>query len=211
MSSWIRAGLLACLASCSILGGEAPTIRYFVIEPEPAEVAIAEAAAVTLPALRLRKVDTALRIGERLVWGDGRNERGFYEYARWVDSPQSSLDRLLRTQLFVEHGLQRTEALQSAALDVFLVAFEEDRATGEAQVDLDVHLTDVDGHSLLDRRVRVRRPIEQGETPDPAPIAEALSLALRDACAEIGTAAHEALAAAAASETPADEPQESSD
>lgn len=204
---------LPFLASCSILGGDPPVIRYFAIEPH-LEEPLGEAQAVeagqrdTVP-VRLRKIVTGRRIGERVVWSNGGSERGFYEYMRWIDAPHAALERLLRGALFEEHGLPRTEALQAASLDVLLVAFEEDRSTGEAHVELAVSLTDPDGHSLLDRDFRVRRPIAAGEVPDPVPIAEALSAALREACSELARSVRAALPPP--HEEPVEAAEESSD
>lgn len=163
--------LPACLSE--LKPGDAPRVRYFNAAPAPGVVT---ARAEELPQLRLRHVDAAAHLGERMVWRSSEVEYGFYETRRWTDSPAAMLEEALSRELFETRGLRRTQSALATALDVELRAFEE--WTGDeaaARVAVVARLFDADGAALLERTFEASIAIERD---DPAAVARAMSRAL---------------------------------
>lgn len=143
------------------------------------------------PALRLRAVRSAAYLNERMAWRRAEVEFGFYDLQRWTELPASYAQKALAHELFAERGLRRSTAPTVPTLDVELRAFDEVLAPAhEAVVELGVLLSDTHRTALVDRAVRVRRPIAGG---GPVALARALGEALAAAVDELGESVDGAL------------------
>lgn len=163
--------LPACLSS--LKPGDSPRVRHFSAAPTPGVVT---AHAQKMPVLRLRHVDAAAHLRERMVWRSSEVEYGFYETRRWTELPGAMLEQALARELFETRGLRRTESALANSLDVELVAFEEwTGAEPAAHVAVVARLSDVEGTSRFERTFEASIAIERD---DPAAVARAMSRAL---------------------------------
>ncbi len=191
MSLWRRgATLLALVLAAGCLAAQPPAEpRYFAPsapparDPEPARAADG-------PLLRLRRVRAASYLRDRMVWRRGV-EIGCYDLLRWTESPGRYAPSWLEDELFERRGFRRATTPAAVTLDASLDAFDELLAPAhEAEVALDIVLTDPKQGTLLDRTIEVRRPIA---SDDPSAVADALGAALAEAVAQVGAAVSEAL------------------
>jgi uncharacterized lipoprotein YmbA len=169
--------------------------RYFAPLP-PADAAdppaVAEAATNARPLLRLRRVQAAPYLRERMVWRRSETELGFHELARWTQPPAQWVEQWLARELFAKRGLRRALAGPYPVLQVQTLAFDEvlepDRC---ARVQLGAFLSDPSGVALLERTYTAEQPIEQDE---PDAVARAMGAALAEAVARLGADTEDALA-----------------
>jgi cholesterol transport system auxiliary component len=113
------AGLAA--AGCALTNKGTPVqVRWYTPElVQPSEVNPESA-----PLLRLGYVRSGTALGERIVWGDGAFQVGFYDDRRWTERPSEFVTRALRRALFESHRFQ--PALdEGPQLEVEVVSFQE--------------------------------------------------------------------------------------
>jgi cholesterol transport system auxiliary component len=113
------AGLAA--AGCALTSKGTPVeVSWYTPElVQPSEVNPASA-----PLLLLGYVRSGTALGQRIVWGDGAFQVGFYEDRRWTERPSEFVSRALRRALFESHRFQ--PALDAGPrLEVELVSFQE--------------------------------------------------------------------------------------
>jgi len=185
----VALGSSACLTS--LVPGEPPTLRYFSAAPP---VPSLSAQPERPPHLRLRTVEAAAHLRERMVWRSSEVEYGFYETRRWTELPGAWLAAALGRELFEARGLVRDEGLAAPVLDVVLTHFEERTGSPRsAQAALVARLFSPAGVALLERTFEAGVPLE-GKAPEE--VAQALSRALQEvvraACSEVARAAAEA-------------------
>ena len=185
-----RASLGIALLSLSLacIGpGDPQPIRYFSAEVTPVEAALAtEPGTPEGGALRLRYVEAAGHLKERIVWRASDVEYGFYELRRWTEAPAVWLERALAHALFQARGFERTEAAAAPALDIELVAFEEYLGDAhEAHVAVELRLSESGGAALLEKRIERRVPIADVE---PTSVARAVREGLAGVVAEVARA-----------------------
>ena len=180
-------------AGCS-LGRPSRPVDWFSAEPRPdasAEGAPGSVALAGAPAVRLRRVEAAAHLGERIVWSDGEVRYGFREFLRWTEPPVAWLGRALDRELYEVRGLARHEGSTTAALDVELVAFEE--VVGDepsVRVAVVARVTGPDYASLLDRTFEEGASVtERG----PEHVARALSACLASVVARTADAVEDSL------------------
>jgi cholesterol transport system auxiliary component len=149
--------LVAALTGCAGLGSK-DVQRYFVLEVAPPKVAApASRSGPTLlvaPASASSFYDTP-----EIVFSRVEGQRGYYQFSSWTEPPARALDRLLVARL---DGTGRFAAVVPTTsgvhgtllLRVRIVEMYHDASTepGEADVTLDVSLTDPATRALLARR-----------------------------------------------------------
>lgn len=187
----VRACLLLTALLTGCFGGAA-TPRYF----HPVLRADRDAAAVSSGAtpLRLRAVTAASYLDERIVWRRSEAEVGYYGDERWTESPAAYVERALGRELFERRGLRRSANSQTPyTLELVVRRFEEVLLPGHlARVELGVWLVDAQRDAVLERTVRVERPV--GEERAEA-LAGAMGQALEDAVEQVADAVERTLTA----------------
>lgn len=188
MKRWSLAAALL-LAGC--LFRPDAELRWF--QPDSQAVAGAateeEAHPAGAAALRLRRVQAAPFLRDRIVWRSDV-EYGVYEHRRWTQMPASYVEQALRHELFNHRGLRRGE-ITAPALDVDVRAFDEVLAPAhEARVELAVRLVTAEQEPLLERVFTARRPIGDEEAGS---VARAMGAALDAVVADLGGAVATAL------------------
>lgn len=182
--------LLACLCSgCALLSKAEPfSPRYF--SPEYLRSAGERAPAAAEPSapaaeLRLGEIDAAAHLEERIAYRPSPGELGYYDSWRWTEPPQAYLRRALARELFERRGLVRVVSGSAPTLSVELISFEEVReGPPSARVELAVLLRG-ERQALLERTLRLERPLPAGAGDDPRRLTEALSRALDAAVAQV--------------------------
>jgi len=113
-------------AGCALTSkGQAVEVRWYTLEVPRAEAANHLPAG---PALRLDNVQSSPALGERIAWGDGRYQIGFYEERRWMERPARFVTSALQRALFRARGLRPTTEAAAPRVDVELVSFQEIRS-----------------------------------------------------------------------------------
>jgi ABC-type uncharacterized transport system auxiliary subunit len=185
------AGLTALLVAGCLSPRPPAEPRYFSLRA-PADSAGDALHASEGPPLRVRRVRAASYLRDRMVWRRGV-EIGFYDLLRWTESPARFAQEWLEDELFERRGFRRSSSPGVATLDASLDAFDELLAPAhEANVALDIVLTDPKLGTLIDRTIEVRRPIA---SDDPKAVADALGDALAAAAGQVGDAVAAALGA----------------
>ena len=163
-------------------------VRWFTPEPTPPERTRCSPASG--PALRVGRVTAGSELGERIVYGDGRYEVGYYETLRWTDRPERYLRSALDRVLFEERGFQRAVTGMAPTLDVELLSFQEVKTaqTHLARVAFrGVLSTD---HQLLAETFAVDQPITGTRFDD---VVDAIARALDTASNQLALRAGDAL------------------
>jgi ABC-type uncharacterized transport system auxiliary subunit len=189
----IRSAVLLLLA----LAGCLPDVmvaepRYFAPVPPPLAAAEPAAPGDGAALLRLRRVESAVHLRERIVWRRSESELGFHELSRWTQPPAHWVDQWLARELFERRGLRRALAGPHPRLRVELLAFDEvlepERA---ARVEIAALLSDARGEALLERTYVAQQALEGR---DPAALSRAMGAALGDAISRLGSDTASALA-----------------
>lgn len=190
------ASILALLLAASCLSiGEAEPLRYYRAETV-APARSAEAVAARGPELRLRRLDAAGHLRERIAVRVAPHQYELLEQDRWSEPPLAYVERALSRALFESDGLRRSESLSAPPLDVALLAFEEVREPDPAAVvALAVRLFDADGRALLEREFVEREPLSEATLPA---LAAALTSALERVSTEVAGEVRNALESAGA-------------
>jgi ABC-type uncharacterized transport system auxiliary subunit len=145
------------------------------------------------PLLRLRRVQSAVHLRERIVWRRSEAEFGFRELERWTQPPADWVEQWLARELFERRGLRRAIAGPHPLLQVDVLAFDEvlepERA---ARVELTARLSDARGQALLERTYAAQQPLGGR---DPGELSRAMGAALAGVVARLGGDASEALSA----------------
>jgi ABC-type uncharacterized transport system auxiliary subunit len=179
--------LLGCLPDARVAHP-----RYFSLVPPSESIDPPAAATDAGPLLRLRRVQAASYLRERIVWRRSETEVGFYELARWTQPPAQWVEQWLARELFGARGLRRALAGPYPLLQVNTLAFDEvlepERA---ARVELTAWLTDRSGISLLERTYAAEKPVERDQ---PEALARAMGAALADVVQRLGADVEDALA-----------------
>jgi ABC-type uncharacterized transport system auxiliary subunit len=190
-SRWVLPVLLGA-AGC-LFRADAPP-RYFQPESRALGAVVASDGRVTGAAgrrVRLRHVQAAPHLHERMVWRVSEVEFGYYEQRRWSEAPASYVQRALTYELFGRRGLRPGMPGKDATLDVKVLAFEELRAPAhEVSVVTAVRLADPSAPPVLEQRFEVRRPVPDD---DPGSVARVAGQALDELIEEVGTAVEAAL------------------
>jgi len=143
--------------------------------------------------LRLRPVQGAPLLRERIVWRSSPVEYGLYEQRRWSELPASFVERALESTLRRTPGIQLSDGPGGATLRVEVMAFDEVLAPAHvAAVSLAVSLEDRAQLRLFDRRFDAEEPIGGDEQ---AATATAMGKALDAVVAEVAVAVGDALRA----------------
>ena len=173
--------LVAALGWGGCLSPSAPVaLRFYSIEPALPETEGNE----STTRLRLRRVEGAQHLQNRIVWRRSDVEVGYHELDRWTELPVVYLREALEAQLFPSR-FQRTESGQAPALDVELRAFEAAREPARGvRVVLNAVLLSADGNALAERTIEVRKPTGSDGL---AASARALREALQEAVTELAT------------------------
>ncbi|MEO6419839.1 MAG: hypothetical protein ABIP39_10555, partial [Polyangiaceae bacterium] len=81
--------IVACalLAGCGALSSDAGGTHWFT--PERVAPRLTSGAVAAGPALHLGDVIALIDPGQRIVYGDGGYQVGFYEDRRWTEPPQA--------------------------------------------------------------------------------------------------------------------------
>jgi ABC-type uncharacterized transport system auxiliary subunit len=181
-------GVVLWLAGC--FGGAAPPPRYF----HPVMTARAPVAAVDSGArsLRVRAVQAAAHLDDRIVWRRTEAEVGYYGDERWTEAPPAYVEEALGRELFERRGLRRSASTAApCALEVVVRRFEEVLLPDHlARVELTVSLTDLERTSLLERTFRVERPVSESSAEA---MAAAMGQALQAAVEQVADAVEGAL------------------
>ena len=163
--------------------------RYF--SPDAGEPTLRQAdktptSAVAALELRLGQVEGASHLEERIAYRPNEGELGYYDSWRWTEPPQAYLRRALARELFERRGVVHVVSGPAPTLDVELVSFEELRqGTPSGRVELWFSLSD-GRRMLLERTVRVQRPVASGAAEDAAlRLTKTLSSALEEAVAQV--------------------------
>lgn len=137
--------------------------------------------------LRLRGVDTALHIDERIVVRDGLHRLRFLETYRWTERPRVYVEQKVSAALFRDGVLRRIVSGPGATLEVSVEAFElVSSPEPTARVALRFLLHD-ERHAIREGRIEIERPYE-GEPDQPGGAdAAALGAALDQAVQRVAT------------------------
>ena len=185
----VALGSSACLAS--LVPGASPTLRFFSAAPPASSLSAQPERPLRL---RLRRVEAAAHLRERMVWRASEVEYGFYETRRWTELPGTWLEAALGRELFETRGLVRDEGLAVPVLDVVLTHFEERTgAPPSVQSAIVVRLFSPEGAALLERTFEASLPLE-GSAPEEVAgaLARSLQEVVRAACSEVARVAAEA-------------------
>jgi hypothetical protein len=134
------------------------------------------------PALRLGHVQSSTDLEERIAWGDGAYQMGFYEDRRWTKRPAPFVTKALRRALFETHGLQPAiEAGAAPRLEVQLVSFQEIRSRRAHAGRVALHVQLLADRVLLDTTIVRDEPVVGEQFDDVvAAIARALDAAANE-------------------------------
>ncbi len=183
---------LVALALCGCFGGTPEPPRYF--EPVTPERE-AKPAPLELSSLRLRTVDSAELLGDRIVWRKSDVELGVYEQERWTEQPAFYVREHLGRELFEVRRFRRTGRGAPLFLDVQLRAFEEVLVPKhEVRVSIWILLATEDEAAVLERTFEARRPVE---SENAEAMARAMGAALGDTVGQVADAVQATVEAAA--------------
>jgi ABC-type uncharacterized transport system auxiliary subunit len=156
--------------------------RYFT--PNLPEAEVLEPRPTTGPLVRLRRVQAAVHLKERIVWRRSNVEFGFHELDRWTQPPAHLVAQRLARELFERRSLRRALTGAYPTLEVEVRAFDEVVAPQRsARVELAVRLTDPRGISLHERTYAVERELA---SRDASALARSMGEALAEAISRIG-------------------------
>ena len=188
-----RLALLSVWLLCGCLAPRVPVEpRYFAPGVPPPTSSDASPETGPVVELRMRRVQSAAHLRDRLVWRRGV-EIGFYDLLRWTEPPARYAQVWLADELFARRGFRRSNTLMTPTLSAKLTAFDELLSpTHEAWVGLDVMVVGSDRRVVFERSFNVKRPIP---SDDPKAVADALGEALAAVAAEVGAALSQELGA----------------
>jgi len=171
-----RAGWVGVVLLAGCFGGAAPPPRFFhpVLSVSASAASVGSKGAL----LKLRPVQAAAHLDDRIVWRSSEAEVGYYGDERWTEAPSAYVEEALGRELFERRGLRRTASSSAPfALELVVRRFEEvllpDHLT---RVELTVSLTDQSRTSLLERTFRVERAVSESS-------AEAMAVSMGQALA----------------------------
>jgi uncharacterized lipoprotein YmbA len=140
--------------------------------------------------VRLRAVDGAPFLGERVVWRSSALEYGFYEQRRWHELPASYVERALLAAFRKSARVRVAEDMHVPSLRIVVSAFDDVLAPKHvASVEATASLRDVHGELLLERPFAAEVAIG-GD--DPATMAMAMGGALDMVATQIADAVADA-------------------
>lgn len=169
-----------------------PPPRYF--EPVLPARSAASPAPSGLPSVRLRSVDGAEILSDRVVWRKFDVELGLYEEERWTESPARFVQRSLARELFEARGLRRGGRSALMVLDVEVRAFEELlEPQHQVRVELWVVMADRDEEGVFERSFVVVKPVGEERSES---MARAMGEAMDEAVRAVGAAVQATLTAA---------------
>jgi len=186
---WSLAALLlalATLSACALLGKSPPLApRYFT--PEIASFAARPTAeGLSEHRLRLGRIQAGAHLRQRLAYRTSGEELGYYDECRWTERPEAYLRRALSRYLFEVRGITRATSGAAPTLDAELTSFEEVK-NGEHRVRVQIVMSvDDAGQTSIERTITVERNVRGDDAQDPAPVVQALALALSGAVEQIG-------------------------
>ena len=180
---FIAIPLLATLVLGCISLERSAEPRYFSpLEPERPSAAAPGTEQGT--ALRLRRVQGASHLKERIVWRRSGVEYGFYELRRWTQAPARYVEQRVARELFENRGFRRASSGLGVTLELDVVAFDEVLTPVHAvDVAIAFRLLGADNLALLEHTIRERRPLPGN---DPADVAREFGEALDAAVRRIG-------------------------
>jgi ABC-type uncharacterized transport system auxiliary subunit len=173
------------IPGCLTPSAPAP-IRYVRVEPPRIEYAPARDGAQSL---RLRSVTAAAHLDEAMAWRQGPIESGFYDGRRYLELPETVVQRALTESLFISGLFRSSHDSEHPVLEVEVVAFEEQVNGKWAEVGLLATLS-LRGQAQWIQRFEGSEKIRGEEAADTA---RAMGLALGAARADLMEALEGAL------------------
>ena len=202
-------GLSPLLGGCLSLGSDPIEIQHYRLGPLPGEssaepgappaaaapsdrslAASSDARTGELPPLRLPPVRGPAYVSDRIVWRRSSHEAGYYEDRRWLERPESVVERAVSHELYEVHEVPLSTLGRAHRLELTLTAFEEVLQPHETWISAQVVLTDATGAALLVRTVEAHHPV-QGESGEA--IAAAMNATVHELAARIGALVADAL------------------
>jgi cholesterol transport system auxiliary component len=152
---WLVA--LCALAGCALTSKATP-VEVHWYTPERVHPG-AVSAPSNGPALILGFVRSGSDLGERIAWGDGAYQVGYYEDRRWTERPAQFVTAAVRRALFESRRFQPAGDLAAPKLDVELVSFQEVRTPRAHLGRVALHVQLVGDRVLLDATVNQDVPV----------------------------------------------------
>ena len=144
------------LAGCALTSKGTPLeVRWYT----PEVVRPSETDSPGARPLRLGEVHGGSALGERIAWGDGAYQVGFYEDRRWTERPRQYVARALRRSLFESHRFQPAVDGVGPRLELELVEFQETRAPERHTGRVALHAQLATDHVLFDDTIAVDEPV----------------------------------------------------